>query len=157
MFFIQKDCFSSRLFDQTTFYSQLFQDFKRCKTEVIIESPFISASRMRCLYPVFKDLISRKIVIYVVTRDPSEYEDEFMRDQVTNEILQCNELGVQLILQTDRHHRKLAIIDRKVLWEGSLNILSFSNSQEIMRRIEDRETTAKMINFLKLQKLLFKR
>jgi hypothetical protein len=112
---------------------------------------------MRCLFPVFKDLISRKIVIYVVTRDPNEYEDEFMRDQATNEILRCNELGVQLILQTDHHHRKLAIIDRNILWEGSLNILSFSNSQEIMRRIEDRETTAKMINFLKLQKLLFKR
>jgi phosphatidylserine/phosphatidylglycerophosphate/cardiolipin synthase-like enzyme len=157
MFFFQKDRFSSRLFDQTTFYGQLFKDLKRCKTEVIIESPFISASRMRCLYPVFKDLISRKIVIYVVTRDPSEYEDEFMRDQATNEILRCNELGVQLILQTDHHHRKLAIIDRKILWEGSLNILSFSNSQEIMRRIEDRETTAKMIKFLKLQKLLFKR
>jgi len=102
MFFFQKDHFSSRLFDQTTFYGQLFQDFKRCKAEVIIESPFISASRMRYLYPVFKDLISRKIVICVVTRDPSEYEDEFMRDQATNEILRCNEIGVQLILQTDQ-------------------------------------------------------
>ena len=93
----------------------------------------------------------------MVTRPPSEYEDEFMRDQATNEILQCQEVGIRIVLQKGHHHRKLAIIDRKILWEGSLNILSLSNSQEIMRRIEDRETTAKMIKFLKLQKLLFKR
>ena len=29
------------------------------------------------------------------------------------------------------HHRKLAILDRKVLWEGSLNILSQTRSREI--------------------------
>lgn len=151
----QKSHFDSKLFDQTTFYSQLIQDLNSCKTEVIIESPFISASRMRYLYPTFEDMIARKIAVYIVTRDPSDYDTEFVRDQATNEILRCRELGVQLILQTDHHHRKLAIIDRKILWEGSLNILSFSNSQEIMRRIEDKETTAEMINFLKLQKLLF--
>lgn len=157
MFLFQKRTFNSRLFDQTTFYGQLFHDLKSCKTEVIIESPFISASRMKCLYPIFKDLIARKIVIFVVTRDPSDYDTEFMRDQATNEILLCKELGIQLILQKDHHHRKLAIIDRKILWEGSLNILSYSNSQEIMRRIEDKETTVEMINFLKLQKLLSQR
>ena len=156
MFLFQKRTFNSRLFDQTTFYGQLFHDLKSCKTEVIIESPFISASRVRHFYPVFKDLISRNIAIYVVTRDPSDYGSEFVRDQATNEILLCRELGVQLILRKDHHHRKLAIIDRKILWEGSLNILSYSNSQEIMRRIEDQETTTEIINFLKLQKLLFK-
>ena len=157
MFFFQKDLFISILFDQTTFYGQFIQDLKRCKKEVIIESPFISTSRMRYLYPFLKVLISRKIPIFVVTRDPSDYDNEFMRDQATNEILRCNELGIQLVLKKDHHHRKLAIIDRKILWEGSLNILSFSDSQEIMRRIEDEETTVKMMGFLNLKKLLFQR
>ena len=151
MFFFQKHIFNSRLFDQTTFYDQLFYDLNYCKTEVIIESPFISVSRVRHFYPVFKNLISRNITIFVVTRDPSDYDTEFMRDQATNEILLCWELGIRLISQKGHHHRKLAIIDRKILWEGSLNILSYNNSQEIMRRIEDKEITTEMINFLKLQ------
>jgi len=157
MFFFQKHAFNSKLFDQTTFYGQLFGDLKSCKSEVIIESPFISTSRMRYFYSIFEDMIARKIAIHIVTRDPSDYDTEFMRDQATNEILKCNEFGIHLILKTDHHHRKLIILDRKILWEGSLNILSFSNSQEIMRRIEDKETTVEMINFLKLEHLFFKR
>lgn len=157
MFNLQKHILHSQLFDQTTFYDHFVQDLRNSQIEVIIESPFISASRMSYLYPVFKDLISRKIPIFVVTRDPVDYDNEFMRDQATNEILQCNELGICPILLTGHHHRKLAILDRKILWEGSLNILSYSYSQELMRRIEDRNTASEMFDFLKLKKLLSQR
>ena len=35
-------------------------------------------------------------------------------------------------------HQKVAIIDDRICWEGSLNILSFANSRELMRRFESR-------------------
>ena len=59
-------------------------------------------------------------------------------------------MGVQVLLCIGNHHRKLAILDRKILWEGSLNILSQTHSREIMRRIENQEFTMEMFNFLKL-------
>jgi phosphatidylserine/phosphatidylglycerophosphate/cardiolipin synthase-like enzyme len=79
-----------------------------------------------------------------------DHDNEFMRDQSTNEILQCKELGINISLLKGHHHRKLAIIDSNILWEGSLNILSFSNSREIMRRIESEKYVREMQNFLKL-------
>jgi len=63
-------------------------------------------------------------------------------------------MGVQVLLCTGNHHRKLAILDRNILWEGSLNILSQRHSREIMRRIENEELSLEMFNFLKLQKFL---
>jgi hypothetical protein len=63
-------------------------------------------------------------------------------------------MGVQTFLCSGNHHRKLAIIDREILWEGSLNILSQNNSREIMRRIEDAETTQQMFRFLALNKYI---
>ncbi len=44
----------------------------------------------------------------------------------------------------------LTRLDRNVLWEGSLNILSQTYSREIMRRIESEQLTLEMFNFLKL-------
>jgi len=78
-----------------------------------------------------------------------------MRHQATNEILQCVELGMDVVLLRGCHHRKLAIIDRKIIWEGSLNILSYANSREIMRRIENKNAANQMFKFLKLGKLIF--
>lgn len=70
------------------------------------------------------------------------------------EIQYFEALGVQVLLCVGNHHRKLAILDRKVLWEGSLNILSQTHSREIMRRIDSKELTIEMFNFLKLNKVL---
>jgi len=58
-----------------------------------------------------------------------------IRHQATNEILFCKELGINIILLRGSLHRKIAIVDRSILWEGSLNMLSHYNSQEIMRRL----------------------
>lgn len=49
---------------------------------------------------------------------------------------------------------EMAILDRQVLWEGSLNILSQSNSREIMRRIQGEDHAQEMFEFLKLGRFI---
>jgi len=146
----KKLSFETKLYNERTFYKQFIEDLVRADREIIIESPFITTSRMELLYPVFERLLARYIMVKLITRDPVDHDNEFMRDQSTNEILQCKELGVNISLLKGHHHRKLAIIDRKILWEGSLNILSFSNSREIMRRIKGEKYVREMQKFLKL-------
>jgi hypothetical protein len=63
------------------------------------------------------------------------------------------ELGV-IVLYTVKLHRKLAVIDGEILWEGSLNILSQNDSCEIMRHIESEELVHQMIEFVKLAQFL---
>lgn len=147
MFFWKRNNFKSQLFSQNDFYKAFLKDLESSKKEV---GPFITASRMEKLYPVFENLLSHGIKVHFVTRDPIDHEDEYIRYQATNEILYSKELGIKITLLRGFHHRKLAIIDRKTLWEGSLNILSYSKSQEIMRRIEDEKTAKHMLNFLRL-------
>lgn len=102
---------------------------------------------MKTLQPVFERLIRRNVNVYVFTRDPREHSDTY--EIQSEEAIQCfEELGVQVFLCIGNHHRKLAILDRKILWEGSLNILSQIKSREIMRRIEDENATQEMFNFL---------
>jgi phosphatidylserine/phosphatidylglycerophosphate/cardiolipin synthase-like enzyme len=150
---LSRALFSSGLYDETTFYQQFRHDLLRSTSEVVIESPFIARERARTLYPVFEQLINRGVQVYVVTRDPREHS-KTMEEQSEAEICRFEALGVQVLLCTGNHHRKLAIIDRKILWEGSLNILSQAKSREIMRRIESKKAATEMFSFLKFENFL---
>lgn len=145
--------FKSSLYDESTFYPKFVQDLLHASREVVIESPYITAERMKRLFPVFETLIERGVKVYVLTRDPKEHS-ESLEHQSEAEIQKFEELGVQVLICTGNHHRKMAILDRKVLWEGSLNILSQTRSREIMRRIDDEQTTIDTFNFLNLERFL---
>lgn len=145
--------FNSQLHDEKTFYKALLRDLNNCSEEIIIESPFISSDRMKMLKPAFERLINKGVKVFVVTRDPNEHSNGY-QEQSEKEIQYFEVLGVQVLLCVGNHHRKLAILDRKILWEGSLNILSQAHSREIMRRIESKEVTMEMFNFLQLAKHL---
>ncbi len=144
---------NSQLYDEKTFYQTFLQDLEKCQNEVIIESPYITTDRMRTFDRIFQKLLKHKVKIYIITRDPKEHEIG-MEIQSEDAIQWCEAIGVQVLLCVGNHHRKLAILDKKTLWEGSLNILSQTYSREIMRRIEEKELALQMFNFLKLAKFL---
>ena len=141
--------FSSALFDERTFYKIFIGDLLNCKNEVIIESPYITSERTNLFIPIFERLLEKGLKIYVMTRNPKEHTLS-MEIQSEEAIRAFEIMGVQTLLCVGNHHRKLAILDRKILWEGSLNILSQTKSREIMRRIESEAFTLEMFNFLKL-------
>ncbi len=144
---------NSSLHDEKTFYQTFLRDLEKCNEEVIIESPYITSGRMRTFDRLFEKLLKKGVKIYIITRNPREHE-EFMEPQSEETIIWCETVGIQVLMCTGNDHRKLAMLDRKVLWEGSLNILSQTRSREIMRRIDSQELTMQMFNFLKLGKFL---
>lgn len=144
---------NSQLHDEKTFYQTFLQDLKVCQNEVIIESPYITSERMRTFDRIFEKLLKKGVRIYIFTRDPREHEVN-MELQSENTIQWCEAIGIQILLCTGNHHRKLAILDRKVLWEGSLNILSQNLSREIMRRLEGRKLASDMFDFLRLGRFI---
>jgi len=143
---------TSILYNEITFYNQFIKDLLEAKEEIIIESPYITKKRLNILKPVFEKLVHNGINVFIITRDPSEH-DKMISDQSKEGIRYFESLGPQVLLISGGHHRKLAIIDRKILWEGSLNILSQSHSREFMRRIESKKLTDEMFQFLKFDTL----
>ncbi|HEX6258549.1 MAG TPA: phospholipase D-like domain-containing protein [Candidatus Saccharimonadales bacterium] len=139
---------SSLLYNEQTFYKAFMRDLSLCKDEAIIESPFITSNRIASLLPIFRKMRSRNIRIVVNTRHPSEHEQPY-GDQAWAEIAQMQLIGIE-VLFTGSHHRKLAIFDRQILWEGSLNILSQYDSCEIMRRIDSIKLAEHTLSFTKL-------
>lgn len=147
------DLLSSKLFSEETFYDTFTKDLNGCLHEVIIESPFITNCRLWQLFPVFKKLKERKVRVIINTRDPHEHDDLYKRDEAHHAIAELQLIGVQVVY-IEGHHRKLAIIDRQILYEGSLNILSQKQSREVMRRIVSPELAWQMARFVGVDKFL---
>lgn len=143
---------SSRLYDQNGFYPAFIKDLGKAKRQVIIESPFITTKRIEQLMPLLQKLRKNKVQVVVNTRPPEEHEGIYQY-QVEQAIGKLQRLGV-LVLFTGGHHRKLAVIDEQIIWEGSLNILSQNDSCEIMRRVYSAQLANQMLGFLRLKKFI---
>jgi hypothetical protein len=113
---------ASRLYDEQTFYHTFEYDLACCRNKVVIESPFITTRRIEMLIPALRKITARGVRVIINTRHPQEHDD-YMRAEAKEGIALLQDIGVE-ILFTGGHHRKLAIFDGTVLWEGSLNILS---------------------------------
>jgi phosphatidylserine/phosphatidylglycerophosphate/cardiolipin synthase-like enzyme len=139
---------NSSLFDNNTFYKAFERDLRHARQSAIIESPFITRRRMEHLLPLLTRLRRKGVRIVVNTRNPEEHNQEYAI-QAEEAVAAMQDIGIK-VLYTVKHHRKLAIIDEEILWEGSLNILSQGDSCEIMRRTVSSSLVYQMLCFIKL-------
>lgn len=142
----------STLYDQDTFDKQFIRDISRARSSVLIESPFIRLRRVEELAEVLKKLRRRGVSVIVNTRNPIEHNSEYEL-QASQAIALLQAYGV-MVLFTVKHHRKIVICDRQIFYEGSLNVLSYFDSCEIMRRTDSPTEAEHLINFIGLNKFL---
>ena len=102
---------------------------------------------MGMLLTILRQARQRGIQITVNTRPPSEHDDKYI-DQAYESVQDMQSIGIT-VLYTVKHHRKIAIIDDDILWEGSLNILSQSDSCELMRRSVSSSIVRQMKKYIK--------
>lgn len=115
-----------RMHDQDSFYEAFEKDLSVAQSSVIIESPFITTKRINSLLPVLTRLTNRGVRVTINTRNPIDHDLEYRAQALESvEILQS--MSVEVFYSV-KHHRKIAVIDNRISWNGSLNILSQSDS-----------------------------
>lgn len=121
-------------FSQAYFYPFFYNDLQNCEKEVIIFSPFVTKRRTDSFINYFRELLSNDIRVILITR-PSTEQISFIQESVDEVLDYLQKCGVEVI-KKKKMHEKLAIIDKKIIWHGSLNILSHKNTTELMTRIK---------------------
>jgi hypothetical protein len=120
------------LVTQERFYSIFLNDLAAAQNRVVIYSAFITQDRLGQLEPQIKVALERGVRVYVITKAHSDRKkNELTLYRMFEKTLAA--WGVTVIHKRGMHE-KLVFIDDNVLWSGSLNPLSFSNTQEIMER-----------------------
>ncbi len=141
------------LYTQGDFYKEFINDILKAKKEIIIHSPFITNYRTKQLLPIFSFLAAKGIKIFVITRPYWAHKGSMMNESLEMQ-LEMEKMEVVVLPWRGNIHDKFSVIDREILWEGSLNILSQNESLERMRRIVGEETADQMLNFYGIKKNL---
>ena len=139
---------TSHLYDEKAFYRAFLQDLRNAKRNIVIESPYLTERRVNYFMPLLRQLRKRKVNIRVNTRHP-ELHSPLMQAQAEKALRILTDNRIQVYTYDDQRHWKLAAIDRTILWEGSLNILSHSRSREIMRRTNSPYLCRQMLRFIR--------
>jgi superfamily I DNA and/or RNA helicase len=124
------------------FYKAFENDLRNVKSKVFLASPFTTAAGTERWMQTFRDLRSKEVEIVGFTKPINE------KDSSTNssEIHAGLESVFKELRPVSKMHEKLAVFDQRIVWLGSLNILSHKNSSEIMVRIESPDFAQSIID-----------
>jgi len=137
---------------QADFFRILSMDLSRAKSRIIIYSPFMTQDRLSFLMPQLQAASLRGVAVFIITKSHSERsKSELGHIRRMEEHL--SEIGV-VVMHKMRMHEKLIFIDDDITWSGSLNPLSFSNTQEVMERRKSKAVLDDYFQILRLQELL---
>jgi ssDNA-binding Zn-finger/Zn-ribbon topoisomerase 1 len=122
--------------NQTYFYKAFQNDLSNAESKVVIVSPFMTQNRLASFEAVFRDLHSREVKTFIFTKP---FKEQGFSGNLGEEITEnLKKLAIELVPKP-LSHEKLAVIDDKVIWQGSLNILSHKNTSELMIRFATKD------------------
>ncbi|GJQ60393.1 MAG: hypothetical protein D8M57_01715 [Candidatus Scalindua sp. AMX11] len=116
--------------------------------EIVIVSPFVTNKRVIQTLQYFNNIVNKQVEITVVTRPSQDFKDK--RKAVLEQIFDMlKNMGITVILRSNIH-QKFAIIDQKIVWYGSINLLSFGSAEESIMRLVGNNIAYELMKNIKI-------
>ena len=135
---------SDIIYDQITFQERFLQDITQAMESVVIVSPSVTVKRVRWIESALQQCNQRNGKATVITRTPESLPSS-SRKAAEMAIGMLRELQIEVICH-EGIHQKYAIMDGSVVWYGSINLLSFSTSQESIMRLHSSSIARAFMN-----------
>jgi superfamily II DNA or RNA helicase len=131
------------IFNKDNFLSVFTQDILAVKNEIVIVSPFVRKRRTHQMIQHLKISTGKNIRVIVVTRPKEDFtsKDHAALQKSLNLLISK---GVDIVFKSNIH-QKYAIMDQKVVWYGSINLLSYGSAQESIMRIDSSNIANELI------------
>ena len=131
------------IYDSET-YSEVFRgDIINAKAEVMISSPYVSTPGSERLIHNFSAMKSKDASISLITYPASHYSDD-IKDRIENIHNRLNMAGIKVSF-VDYIPSRYAVIDKEILWYGSMNLVSNIKEDDDEMRIVSRSVAKALI------------
>ncbi|WP_320415656.1 phospholipase D-like domain-containing protein [Candidatus Contubernalis alkalaceticus] len=131
------------IFDKSKFLPVFSNDIVNAAREILIVSPFITKRRTLQLLTYLRVALGKKVRIFVVTRPVEEYKGRD-KDTLKNTLDLLENAGIRIITKPNIH-QKFAVMDQRLLWYGSINLLSFGGAEESIMRLDSPSIVSELI------------
>ena len=134
---------TNAIFDSETYHPVYVKDLLEAKQNIIIASPVISGAKVHELIRTLKDRQIKGIEVTIVTWNPDDYGfgDAGYWMQLHEEMRQAG----FYIKSTEENCEHFAIIDREIVWYGSMNLLGKTTTEDSMMRVPSRTIAAELM------------
>ena len=141
------------IFDKQSFLPVYCNDIINAEREIIVVSPFINKRRTVQMLQYLRVAMGNNIKVIVVTRPLDDLSSKDQSPiQGTLDLLKT--AGVDIIFKANIH-QKFAIMDQKLVWYGSINLLSFGRSEESMMRLDSPNIAVELIKSIEKQSKMY--
>ena len=122
------------IFDKDNFLPVFNQDIVAAKKEILVVSPFVRKRRTHQMVQHLKISTGKNIRVIVVTRPKEDFppKDHAAMQRTLDLLIDS---GINVVFKSNIH-QKFAVMDQKVVWYGSINLLSYGSAQESIMRID---------------------
>ena len=134
------------IFDKQSFLPVYSNDIVNAAKEILIVSPFVTRKRVQQMMQHLEIALGKQIKVIVVTRPIEDFKDKDLTALQSNLNL-LKEAGVNIALKSNIH-QKFAIIDQRIVWYGSINLLSFGSAEESIMRLESLNIACELLKSL---------
>lgn len=109
-------------YDGETYCDAFQKDIINAKSEVLISSPYVSASGSERLIRAYAAMVNKVAGLTLITYPPLRYSDDIKEriERIHNKLMMA---GIK-ILYADQIPSRYAVIDKEILWYGSMNFAS---------------------------------
>lgn len=130
------------IFNKESFFSVYLNDITNAREDILIVSPFLTLKRVQQMLMYFKEKLNDNVNIIILTRPADEFNEK-KRHDIDRVFTLLRNNGVRLVLKP-QIHQKFAVIDHKIVWFGSINLLSFGYSEESIMRLVSRSIAVEL-------------
>ncbi len=130
------------IYDNKNFFEIFITDINAAEKEILIVSPFVSK---RTIAKFSSAVAFSNKSITVITRPIEDYKSDIHKKRVQECINLLEQWECKIMFRT-MIHQKFSIIDKKLIWYGSINFLSFGNSEESIMRLESADIAGELMD-----------
>lgn len=121
--------------NESDFFEAFLSDISQAEKHIVIYSGFVTPQATARITEVLREKLLSGVKVRIVSRDPGNM-GSILPEQAKTALDSLTQIGCQVDLRRDVH-QKVIIIDGRIIYNGSLNALSFTgNSEESMLRCE---------------------
>ncbi len=122
------------IFNKDSFLPVYINDLAKAQKKILIFSPYISKRRVEQMLEHLTIAVCKNVKVIIFTRPAEDYaeKNKFILTKIFDEL---KAYGIDLLFKTSIH-QKFAVIDDRIVWYGSINLLNFGNAEESIMRLE---------------------
>ncbi|NMC32770.1 MAG: hypothetical protein GYA36_09990 [Veillonellaceae bacterium] len=122
------------IYDKSNFLPLFINDVMSSARQVVVVSPFVSKQRALFMMKQLESVLQKNGKVIIVTRPVDDFKEKDRAAlQEVFDLLKTS--GADLIARS-HIHLKFAVVDQRIVWYGSINLLSFGSTEENIMRTD---------------------